>query len=89
MMKRCDMNYRLFDFECVKGHRHELLVDKDVRIYECSTCGLPANRMVSAPRCKLEGFSGAFPTAADKWVNDRESHMKRERKNVERHGTYK
>ena len=83
------MSYRIFDFECANGHRQELMVGADVRVQTCSVCGLPADRALSAPRCKLEGFSGAFPTAADKWERNRESHMKQERKNVERHGTYK
>ena len=83
------MSYRMFDFRCSTGHTFEALVEPDVRLRYCVLCRTIAVRLIAAPRCKLEGFSGAFPTAADKWVNDRESHMKKERKNVERHGTYK
>jgi hypothetical protein len=45
--------------------------------------------LIAAPRISLEGLSGDFPTAADQWEKRRESHMKKERRNQERHGTYK
>jgi hypothetical protein len=53
------------------------------------TCGKPAMRQLSAPRAQLDGCSGHFPTAADAWERRRESHMRKERKNQENHGTYK
>lgn len=83
------MGRRIFDFECPAGHEHEALVDSEERVHACPDCQLPAQRRIAAPRCKLEGFSGAFPSAADAWEKRRESHMKKERRNVERHGTYK
>jgi hypothetical protein len=45
--------------------------------------------MISPVRSVLEGFSGDFPTAADKWVRLRESRMKQERRDTERHGPNK
>jgi len=80
---------RLFDFECSHSHRHEAMVSPDVRTVSCPTCGCPAQRLIAAPRAQLEGISGDFPSAADKWVQRRESHMKKERKNIANHGTYK
>ena len=83
------MTRHLYDFECVKGHRHEALVDSETRTLPCPKCKRPAQRLIPAPRCMLEGISGDFPGAAMKWEKDRESHMKKERKNMERHGTHK
>jgi hypothetical protein len=55
---------------------------------QCPECSDLAFRQLAAPRSKLEGITGDFPTAADAWVNRRESHMKKERKDKENHGTY-
>jgi hypothetical protein len=83
------MGRRLFDFQCKAGHKHEQMVEADVRTVQCETCGEPAQRLLAAPRCQLEGITGSFPGAAMKWEATRESHMRQERKNMERHGTYK
>ena len=83
------MGLRLFDFQCDRGHRDEHFVEPEVRTVVCRTCGGVAVRLLSAPRIRLEGLSGDFPTAAAQWEKRRESHMAKERKNKERHGTYK
>lgn len=82
------MGIKVFDFLCHNGHRSEHFVNDDIFEVECH-CGAMGHRQISAPRAKLEGITGAFPGAADKWVRNRESHMKKERKNKENHGTYK
>ena len=83
------MSLRLFDFQCANGHVHEELVPAEWRSVPCDQCDQPANRLVSMPQIKLDGVSGDFPTATDKWEKRRESHMRQERRNQERHGTYK
>jgi hypothetical protein len=82
------MGLRVFDFLCPRGHRVERFVDADIVENQCE-CGALGVRQISAPRAQLEGFSGAFPGAADKWEKNRESHMRKERKNMDKHGTYK
>lgn len=82
------MGTRVYDFLCHNGHRVERFVNADIVEHECE-CGALGKRQVAAPRAKLEPFTGAFPGAADKWVRDRESHMAKERKNVENHDSYK
>ena len=79
----------IFDFRCAGGHVSEHFVDGDTPSVQCPTCQQIAMRLVAAPRAKLEGITGAFPGAADKWARNRESHMARERHNKEMHGTYK
>lgn len=44
----------------------------------CPKCGKDTQYMVAAPRVKLEGITGHFPTAADKWANLHEKEAKRE-----------
>lgn len=82
------MGVRVFDFLCKNGHRAEHFVETGIEEVECH-CGAMGLRQIAAPRAALEPFTGAFPSAADKWVARRESHMRRERHNQEQHGTYK
>ena len=76
---------RIFEFVCPAQHWHEVLVDDQLRQHECDQCALIGERIISAPRCKLEGHSGAFPSAARTWENTRNSHMRKERLVKDRH----
>lgn len=77
---------RAWDFLCDRGHRQERFIDSDCKVVLCTECGAHAVRQLAAPRSKLEGFSGAFPSAADKWERNRESHMRKEKKTTDNHG---
>jgi hypothetical protein len=70
---------RLFDFRCPDGHKFEDLVKSDVTVSRCN-CGLDAKRIVSPVRSKLEGISGDFPDAHDKWAKRRKQQIAHERK---------
>lgn len=70
----------LNDFQCSKGHKEEYFVDTDTHVVQCRHCGNDATKLLSAPRVSLEGVSGDFPTAADAWVNRRNSHIAWERR---------
>ena len=83
------MAIRVFDFECADGHRNEMFVQSDVHSMQCITCGKIAQRMIAAPRAVLEGITGSFPGATMLWEKRRESHMKKEQKHKEKHGTWK
>lgn len=65
---------KLYDFKCPQGHITEELVGPDTSI-ECK-CGERAQRIMSPIRCKLEGVSGAFPSAAMKWTRAHEKGAK-------------
>lgn len=82
------MGLRVFDFRCAQDHVLERFVSDDIVEHQCD-CGAMGQRQLAAPRAKLEGITGAFPGAADKWEKNRESHMAKERKNQANHGTYK
>ncbi len=72
---------KVFDFKCAAGHTHEAFVkDATVLTVDCTDCGQAAQRQLSAPVSKLEGWSGAFPGAASKWESRRFEKIKQERK---------
>jgi hypothetical protein len=51
----------MFDFACANGHKTERLTDYESISFRCE-CGETANRILSAPNFKLEGWSGSFPS---------------------------
>lgn len=62
---------KLFEFVCSNGHLTEKYIDDDIRAISCPLCGEQSARLISTPRINLEGFTGAFPGAADKWLRIR------------------
>lgn len=46
----------------------------------CPVCNGKAEFIVSTPQIRLDGISGDFPTASDRWAKLRESKLKAERK---------
>lgn len=71
---------RMFEFICEDGHISEALVDETVRELACRTCNKNSTRIVSMVRSKLEGISGAFPSAYDAWERKRSEKLAVERK---------
>ena len=71
---------RFFEFMCAEGHVSEHLIDDSLRTASCKECGDNAIRILSTPRISLEGITGAFPGAADKWVKQRAEKLKQEQK---------
>lgn len=67
---------RIFEFRCVKDHITEKYVDDEVTSVECPHCHNEASRIISSPRFKLEGITGAFPTAYDAWERKRAEAMR-------------
>jgi len=57
----------LYDWKCKRGHGFEELTSPTMKELDCPTCGETATRLVSAPRALLDGCSGDFPGAAQKW----------------------
>jgi len=70
----CDECEREFEELVPMSHRTEDQV--------CPDCTGAGHYMVSAP------FLKAY-LDSDKWVKNRESHIRKEKKNMENHGTYK
>lgn len=82
------MSIRVYDFRCPLGHVTEHFVESNIEEVQCE-CECIAVRQIAAPRIDLDGCSGHFPGAADAWERKRESHMRKEQKNMREHGTYK
>ena len=63
--------YKIYDFRCENGHVFEEMVESGITASRCG-CGANATKMVSAPKCVLEGHSGDFPGRHMKWVREHE-----------------
>lgn len=62
----------LRDFACAKcGDTNERFIDADVRSVPCE-CGGSMQRVMGMPHVTLEGITGDFPGAADRWARVRE-----------------
>lgn len=70
----------LNDFKCADGHVTEALREDSVTSIVCSHCGKEAIKALAAPRSNLEGFTGAFPDAYDRWARVRAERLKVEQK---------
>lgn len=65
------------DFLCVEcDSLNERLVDSEIHTIECPDCGGRANEQLSMPTVKLDGTSGDFPGAYDRWARIREENAK-------------
>lgn len=63
----------LFDFKCrTCGHVEEVLIDSKEKHIRCEKCTNVADRVISPVRSNLEGITGHFPDAADKWARQHE-----------------
>jgi predicted nucleic acid-binding Zn ribbon protein len=76
------MPKRLYEFQCVgeDAHVFEKFCDEDLKTAICPECGELSNRIISAVRSNLEGWSGNFPGAAMAWERKRAEKLKQERK---------
>lgn len=72
----------LYEYECPNGHvtEHLATVTNRAKPHYCNTCGLTAEYKISAPTVKLEGITGAFPGAYDRWEKVRKQKLEQERK---------
>ena len=71
----------LNDFKCPEGHINEHFVDNSDTTATCYACGATATKVRTVPNFQLPGNDPAgFPTAADKWVKNREQKRQQELK---------
>lgn len=76
------MPRRLYEFQCVGDDHHvfEKFCDENLQTDVCPECGEASNRIISAVRCNLDPFTGAFPGAYYAWNQKRAQKMKQEQK---------
>lgn len=70
---------RIFEFVCENGHKIERYCNYELQSVQCE-CGGSANRIISAPSVKLEGWSGHFPGEAMKFDRKHREKLAAERK---------
>ena len=78
----------VLDFVCENRHKTESFVRPETIAIVCPVCSMLAERVISAPRCKLDGTTGHFPGASDAWERKREQHMAKEQRVMRDHGEY-
>ena len=66
---------KLNDFVCQCGNKFEELTEGNT--VKCPQCSNLALKVISPIKFHLEGASGDFPTAADKWTKDHINAAKR------------
>lgn len=73
----------LNDFICSAcGIVTEKLVDSEYRTIECPECHGDAVLLQAMPTVRLEGITGAFPGAHEKWARIREDNARIKAKNA-------
>lgn len=82
----------LYTYKCQECNEIIELNRRVAEVYdpvEC-TCGGDARRTIlAAPIVSLDPISGDFVGATDKWIKHREQQMRKEKHNMQEHGTYK
>lgn len=76
---------RTYTFKCSKEscqHIYDELVEY-VPTHNCPLCGALSTKVINAPMFKLEGITGAYPTAYDAWERKRKQKLAEERKHTE------
>lgn len=58
---------RLYEFQCRECKEISELYTEYTHTSTCPLCGSDADKIISAPRISLEGYSGSFPGAAIAW----------------------
>lgn len=67
---------KIFDVRCSEGHVTEDWVESREGTTTCSVCGSVAKPIYTPIAFHLDGASGHFPTATDRWIKDREKGAK-------------
>ena len=70
---------RMYEFACINGHKTERFVDYELTSFVCE-CFEESHRILSAPAFKLEGWSGAFPSAHGRFEKSHIDKLNSERK---------
>ena len=71
---------KLFEFRCSSCHHDFEELTEYTQTFTCPKCNSNADKIISAPRVSLEGWSGTFPSAADAWDKKRKQKLAEERK---------
>ena len=74
---------KLFNFTCNDcNETFEKLIEY-TQVTDCPFCGGQADKIITAPSIKLEGYSGAFPGAAMQFDKKHREKLAQERKHLD------
>lgn len=71
---------KIFNFTCRECNEHFEKLIEYTQSTECPSCGGQADKVITAPTIKLEGYSGAFPGAAMQFDKKHREKLAQERK---------
>jgi len=71
---------KLFEFRCSSCHHDFEELTEYTQTFTCPKCNSNADKIISTPRVKLEGWSGSFPGAAAAWDKKRKQQLAKEEK---------
>ena len=80
-----------YSYECIEcgeiTTRVRKIADRNDPV-QCQCGGECKKVILQAPVISLDPISGDFVGATDKWIKHREQKMKKEKHNMQEHGTY-
>jgi putative FmdB family regulatory protein len=71
---------KLFEFRCSSCNYDFEELTEYVQVIPCPKCNANADKLISTPRVKLEGYSGSFPGAAAAWEKKHKQQLAKELK---------
>lgn len=77
---------QIFEFHCSECKETFERYVEYCKTIECEKCGGMADKIISKPTFKLEGFTGSFPGAADLWARKHIKQTAIETKKRQEHG---
>ena len=74
---------KIFNFTCRDCKEHFEKLIEYTQITDCPSCGGQADKVITAPTIKLEGYSGDFPGAAMQFDRKHREKLAQEKKHSE------
>lgn len=74
---------KIFNFHCKSCDEYFEKYIEYTQTTECPSCSGQADKIITAPTIKLEGYSGAFPGAAMQFDKKHREKLAQERKRSE------
>jgi len=71
---------RMYEFQCSHCNHYFEELTEYTQTLPCPKCSSNADKLISAPRAKLEGYSGSFPGAAAAWEKKHKQKLAEELK---------
>lgn len=70
----------MYEFQCSHCNHYFEELTEYTQTFTCPKCHSNADKLISAPRVSLEGYSGSFPGAASAWEKKHKQQLAKELK---------